>query len=522
VSAQALPNCPEREDVDSAEDCALNGRKVDDAKDASAGGGADLAEDAQLNDTETAADTASGASRNDSASLTDAAHLNDTADGPRGPIGPDVEAAAENAATISTSAVRGVMPLWRNRDYAGWWISSLVSSLGSAMSQLAYPLLMLYATGSVARAGVVGACLNIGGLSTTLLGGALADRYSRRRLAVTADLIQAVAVGSVVAAVAEGYVNVVHIGAVALIQGMCNGIGGAAMNPVLKRIVPPEQFQALSASKQGREMISRLAGPPLGGALFSIGKWIPFLGDAISFLVSAVGVGMIRKPLGPDPGEAGAANTAWQGMREGFAYIRTSVYLRFIIIWSALTSALLGGIVLLVIALLKARGGSPTTVGAVTALAAIGGLGGALVAPLLLKRVPSRTVVLAASWIIGPAVLGIAAAPRPWEIGTIAAFLVFLIVPLTVLLESYQLRIVPDALMGRVSSALSFGTSGLLWTAPVTAGVLADNFGVPTAMLVLSGAFVLLALWSTFAPAVHLLDRPDEAVQPAQKAAPRR
>lgn len=455
----------------------MNGRKVDDAQETPAGNGVEPAAD----DTRI----------------------------PHGLIGAET-GAAENAAAVASSAVRAVKPLWRNRDYAGWWISSLISSLGSAMSQLAYPLLMLYATGSVARAGVVGACLNIGGLSTTLLGGALADRYSRRRLTITADLIQAVAVGTVVAAVAEGYVNVVHIGAVALIQGMCNGIGGAAMTPVLKRIVPPEQFPALSASKQGREMISRLAGPPLGGALFSIARWIPFLGDAISFLVSAVGVGMIRKPLGPDrDDEATAHASPWQSMREGFAYIRTSVYLRFIIVWSALTSALLGGIVLLVIALLKQRGGSPTTVGAVTALAAIGGLGGALVAPVLLKRVRSRTVVLSASWIIGPAVVGIAAAPRPWEIGVIAAFLVFLIVPLTVLLESYQLKIVPDALMGRVSSALSFGTSGLLWTAPLTAGVLADNFGVPTAMLVLSAAFVALALWSTLAPAVHLLDRPD-------------
>ncbi len=416
------------------------------------------------------------------------------------------EAAREGGVSRLAGQVRGALPLWRNRDYTGWWISSLVSSLGSAMSQLAYPLLMLYATGSVARAGVVGACLNIGGLSTTLIGGALADRYSRRKLCVGADFVQFAAVTTVVVAVAENHVNVVHIGAVALVQGMCNGIGGASMNPVLKRIVPPEQFQALSASKQGREMISRLAGPPLGGALFTIAKWIPFLGDAISFLVSALGVAMIRQPLGPDEKDGGTQASTLASMREGFAYIRTSAYLRFIIVWSALTSALLGGVVLLVIALIKERGGGPTTVGVVTALAAIGGLGGALTAPILLKRVRSRTVVLAASWTIVPATVGIAGAPRPWEIGAIAAFLVLLVVPLTVLLESYQLRIVPDALMGRVSSALSFGTSGLLWTAPVTAGVLADNFGVPTAMLVLSGVFVCLALWSTLAKAVRLLD----------------
>jgi MFS family permease len=402
---------------------------------------------------------------------------------------------------------REFAPLLRNRDYAGWWISSLVSALGTAISQLAYPLLMLYTTGSVARAGVVGACLNIGGLSTTLLGGVLADRYPRRWLVVGADLTQAAAVSSVVVAVARGYVNVAHIGAVALVQGMANGISGASMNPVLKRIVSPRQFPALSASKQGRDMIARLVGPPLGGALFSLGRWIPFLADAGSFVVSALGVAMVRRPLGPDAEDRAAQRDSAVALaREGFRYIRTSAYLRFIVVWAALTSALLGGMVLLVIAQLKARGGGPTTVGVVTALAAVGGLGGALVAPSLLRRIKKRTLVLAASWTIVPAAVGMAAVPRPWQIGAISAFLVFLIVPLTVVLESYQLRIVPDALMGRVSSALNFGTSGLLWTAPVTAGVLADNFGVPTAMLVLAGAFVCLALWCTVAGAVRQMD----------------
>jgi hypothetical protein len=455
-----------------------------------------VSNDAATDDAATDDGTASGIASDDTASddtASDDTASNDTAH----------DAPAGGAA----GGVPGAPPLWRNRDYAGWWISSLVSSLGSAMSQLAYPLLMLYATGSVARAGIVGACLNIGGLSTVLIGGALADRYPRRWLVIGADLIQAVVVTTVVVAVARGYVNVVHIGAVALVQGMANGISGAAMTPVLKRIVSEEQFPALSASKQGRDMISRLAGPLLGGALFSIARWIPFLGDAISFVVSAIGIAMVRRPLGPDTEDQDGHTSALGSIREGFAYIVTSVYLRFIVVWMALTSALLGGMVLLVIALIKQRGGGPTTVGVVTTLAAVGGVGGALVAPLLLKRIRSRTLVLSASWTIVVATVGIAAAPRPWEIGAISAFLVFLIVPLTVLLESYQLRVVPDALMGRVSSALSFGTSGLLWTAPVTAGVLADNFGVPTAMLVLAGAFVGLAVWSTLAPAVRLLDK---------------
>ena len=91
-----LPDCPQREDVDGAEDCALNGRKVDDAEDAPVGGGAGLANAAHLD---------AGVDLNEGTALSD------TGRGPRGPIGADIEEAAENTAALSGSAVRGVLPL---------------------------------------------------------------------------------------------------------------------------------------------------------------------------------------------------------------------------------------------------------------------------------------------------------------------------------------------------------------------------------------------------------------------------
>lgn len=42
--------------------------------------------------------------------------------------------------------------LWRNFDYAAWWTGNTVSALGTGMSAFGYPLVVLYATGSVARA----------------------------------------------------------------------------------------------------------------------------------------------------------------------------------------------------------------------------------------------------------------------------------------------------------------------------------------------------------------------------------
>jgi predicted neutral ceramidase superfamily lipid hydrolase len=107
------------------------------------------------------------------------------------------------------------------------------------------------------------------------------------------------------------------------------------------------------------------------------------------------------------------------------------------------------------------------------------------------------------AWLVVLVAVGLAAAPRPWEIGLVGALAVFLVVPLNVMLESYQLRIVPDAMLGRVAAALSFSASALLWTAPLTTGVLADNFGTPTAMLMVAGVLAVLAIWCTLAKAPH-------------------
>ena len=82
-------------------------------------------------------------------------------------------------------------PLLLTRDYAGWWSGNTISALGTSVSSIAFPLLVLYGTGSVAKAGVITAASMIGTLATTLLGGALADRVSRKAILVIGPVIKA-------------------------------------------------------------------------------------------------------------------------------------------------------------------------------------------------------------------------------------------------------------------------------------------------------------------------------------------
>ena len=424
---------------------------------------------------------------------------------------PDPDAEADPGTSAAAPAPITSFPpraasIWRNRDYVAWWIGTTVSAAGSALSGIAFPLLMLYETGSVAKAGVIAACENVGRLVTLPLGGVLADRFSRKAMLVCAPLGQAAAVGAVVPLVLTHHVSVFTLGAVAVAQGLVNGLGGGATLPSLRRILPAAQFPAASAARQGRDMAAELVGPPIGGLLFVLARWAPFLGDALSYLAAAAGSALIRTPLGPDQGDSAPREPMRRQLAEGYRFIRSSAYMRFITAWVPSVNALFMVLFLLVLALIRHRGGGPVAVGAANSIAAVGGLTGALCAPWLVRKVRGRTLVVVASWLLAAGVIAVAFVPRPWEIGAVFAVALVLAAPLYAVFENYEMKIVPDQLYGRVSTLITFVSVGLLWVAPIAAGLLADAFGPVAAVAVGGGALAALAVWVQSAKALHSLD----------------
>jgi MFS family permease len=98
----------------------------------------------------------------------------------------------------------GPSSLWRNRDYMLLWAGQAVSSFGSQITQLTFPLLVLAITGSPAQAGFVGALRALPFALLSLPAGALVDRWDRKRLMIWCDAGRAVALGSVPLALALG------------------------------------------------------------------------------------------------------------------------------------------------------------------------------------------------------------------------------------------------------------------------------------------------------------------------------
>jgi MFS family permease len=401
--------------------------------------------------------------------------------------------------------------LSRNRDYLGWYVGETLSSLGTSLSTFAYPLLVLFATHSPAKTGIVAAAANVGLLVTMLVGGALADRYSRRALLIIGPIVQAAVVGSVAITVAAHHVVLAHVAAAGFVDGAVVGLTSGAGRAALRRLVPAGRYAAASAQFQARIMAVRVVGPPLGGVLFTAARALPLVADAASYLASVAGVAAIRRPLGPDPVDREDREPLHVAVASGLRYLWSNGYLRFVAWWAAVMNMLGGGLMLLVILLVRGHGGSANVIGGAQAIGAVGGVIGSFASARLIRQFAGRRLVIALSWAMAAAAFGMAVVTPAWGIGALVAVVTFVAMPLNVVLDTYEMQIIPDELVGRVSTTIDLAANGLRWAAPLIVGVIVEAASATTCAVVWGSAFVLVAVAVVFNRSLRVLDQPIEA-----------
>jgi MFS family permease len=270
------------------------------------------------------------------------------------------------------------VPLRRNREFTLLWSGQALSALGSEVSGVAYPLLVLALTHSAAKAGIAGVAANLPGTALALPAGALADRLDRKRLMIAADGIRALAMAVLALALAGGHAVYALIVVVALIDASGSIVSAVAERGAMRRLVAPSQIGEAVALNESRSFAAMLAGPPLGGLLFALGRAIPFVTDAVSYAASTAGKLMIRTSFQEDRAEEPPGGI-WDGLR----WVWRQPFLRACaLMWSASTPVLTG-LPLLVVVIARRHHDSSPLLGAMLGIAACGGLAGALIAPRL-------------------------------------------------------------------------------------------------------------------------------------------
>src|SRR3954468_13485246 len=284
-------------------------------------------------------------------------------------------------------------PLRRNRDFNLLWVGQAVSELGAHVAQIAFPLLVLATTGSPVRAGIVSAAATLPDLVLAVPAGALVDRWNQKLVMIVTDSVCAAAFGSLGLAVALDAVTFGHVVAVAFIEGVGFVLFQAAEGSALQEVVADHHLDPALARNSARAFTAALAGQPLGGALFALGRAVPFVFDAVSYLMSVVAVSLIRTSFRRD---VMPERPRLRGdMRAGLSWFWQQPFLRTTSLITMTRSFTLSALYLVVIVIARERGASAALIGLLFVFVGVGGILGSLAAPAVARRASIRTVIIA-------------------------------------------------------------------------------------------------------------------------------
>jgi predicted MFS family arabinose efflux permease len=384
-------------------------------------------------------------------------------------------------------------PLRRNRDFQLLWAGQAISALGSRASGVALPLLVLGLTGSPARAGATMLAGSLPLLLFTLPAGAYLDRVDRKRAMLACDAARAVALASIPAALWLGRLSFAQLLAVAFVEGTGFVVFEIAERAALARVVPSGQLPAAISQNQAREYGAMLLGQPLGGVLFGLGRAIPFVADAISYVASAAGLLLVRTQL---QGERDPRPTTLRAeIVEGLAFLWRQPLLRTTSLLVTGSDLVINALYLVVIVMARERGASAALIGALFAFVGVGGVLGSLVAPAVARVAPPRLVVLGSLWTVTLLVPLLALVPGAVPLGVLYGAMFAVFPAWNTVIGAYRMLLVPDRLRGRVQAVSTLLALGAVPIGSLVVGVLLEALGsTPTIALLFT---VMLVVSST-------------------------
>lgn len=380
----------------------------------------------------------------------------------------------------------------------GWlWAAYAVSTLGTFLAFDAFPLiaiLVLHA-GATEVSVLAAAGLAVGAAVAVPLGPWVEFRR-KRPVMIAMDLVRFAALMSVPAAFALGRLSFAQLLVVSVVVGAADIAFTAAGGAYLKTLVEPEDLLVANGRFESTTWTATVLGPPLGGAAIGMfGPVMTVLANAVSFLLSAVGIRAIGGAE-PRPVRARTAPRLRAGdLLDGWRYILADPGLRPLFANTVLMSGLIMATApLLAVLMLGPLGFAPWQYGLAFAVPCVGGLIGARLAPRLVARFGQHGVMrtagtLRACWSLGLAFIGPGTAGlvllMAVELGLITCMGVF-----NPVFATYRLERTPTDRVARTLSAWSVTSKATIAVLTALWGLLAAVTGPRTA-IVIAGLLML-------------------------------
>jgi hypothetical protein len=370
-------------------------------------------------------------------------------------------------------------------------------------------------TGNALAVGTVLATAGIPRALFMLVGGALTDRFTPRKLMIGSNLARMALTGLLAGLVLTGLIQLWMLYAFALSFGLADAFFYPAQTSIVPQLVSKDQLQAGNAMIQGTATFSLFLGPALAGAMISwldngsthstAGIALAFALDALSFLASVTTLSLMRNGK-TSADEQNATSGVLNSIREGLLYVWEDATLRIVFSLVAGINLLVVGPLFVgvpVIAKMRFAEGA-TAFGLIMSVFGGGALLGIVLAGILPKPSPKRlgTVLLSVISVMGIGLAVIGAAPV-MAVAALAALAMGTANGYNnILMVSWLQGRISPAMTGRIMSLVMLAAVGLNPISTALAGALIGLNA--TALLVGAGSLMTaFTLYAAFSPAIR-------------------
>ena len=378
--------------------------------------------------------------------------------------------------------------LLRHPDFLKLWTAETVSVFGSAVTQLALPLIA--ATVLKVSAFEFGLLTTIQFLPFILLSlpaGVWVDRLRRRPILIAADLGRAITIASIPVAFAFDALTIWQLYAVGFLNGCLTMFFDVAYQSYLPSIVDRDQLVEGNSKLEITRSASQILGPGASGLLIGFFR-APFamVIDALSFLWSAAFVLWIRRPEPPVEPHDEAAHGPKPSMRKeitiGLRYVTGHRWLRSIAATTGISN-LFSNLAwsILILYLVRERGLTAEIIGFAFSLGSLGVLLAALTTSRITARLGVGRMLVLSSIGFSVSVLPVAAAPDAliFQAVALSGFLGgFSGVAWNINQVSLRQAITPARMQGKMNATMRFIVWGTIPVGTITGGALGSIIGL--------------------------------------------
>ncbi|MEW2119260.1 MFS transporter [Streptomyces sp. NPDC005474] len=406
----------------------------------------------------------------------------------------------------------GVPPtLWRTPDFRSLWLGQTASQLGEHASLVVLPLFAVLVLG--AGAGQLGVLRAVGQapiLLFSLFVGAWVDRWRARSVMVLTDVGRALALGAAAVAGLFGWLGLPVLCVVAFAVGALSVFFDVAYQVSLVRLVDRDQLVRGNSALEGSRSAAQIGGPALGGALVSLlSAPVAAASSALFFALSVLSIRRIRQ-VESVPELPERAPRVWRRIHEGLRFVVGDSSLRTVGLASAAFQFAFAALMTVYLLFLpRELHLSGTAVG--LALAATGP--GALLGAVLAARLPSRFghgTVLVVAAVLGDGAFLCVPALHGSSVVTVAALVAVSFVfgaggqLVNVTVMAVRQAVTPDGMQGRAAATITFVGMGLTPLGSLLGGLLAQEWGPRTSLLVTAAGMLLSPAVMALSPLARL------------------